>query len=77
MNTWLNADQVAARLGISRKSALALMSRMPHAVISGTERKRIRVSEAQLDAWLMKRSTGKPVSNICTGSRKKLARREA
>ena len=73
MSAWLNADQVANRLGIARRTALILMQRMPHAVISGKERKRIRVSESQLEAWLMKNSTGKPVK---TGNKKRLTRRE-
>ena len=77
MSAWLNASQVADRLGVSRRTALALMNEMPHAVISGNERKRIRVSENQLEAWLLKRSTGRPVQSICTGSKKKLTRREA
>ncbi len=72
---WLNADQVAERLGVSRKTAMSLMSQMPHAVISGIQRKRIRVSETQLDAWMMKRSTGKPVTPVSTGSKRKLQRR--
>ena len=77
MSVWLTAEQVAERLGVSRKTAMALMHEMPQTVLSGNQRKRIRVSEAQLEAWLMTRSTGKPVQSVCTGNRKKLARREA
>lgn len=76
MSVWLTADQVAERLGVSRRTAIAMMHEMPHTVLSGTQRKTIRVSEAQLESWLMKRSTGKPVQTVCTGSKRKLARRE-
>ena len=69
MSAWLNADQVADRLGVARRTALILMQRMPHTVISGKERKRIRVSENQLEAWLIKNSTGKQVK---TGNKKRL-----
>jgi hypothetical protein len=54
------------------------MQQMPHIVISGKERKRIRVSESQFASWLARKSTGKPVQEIGTaGSKRKLARREA
>lgn len=77
MSTWLNADQVADRLSVTRRTALALMEQMPHAVISGTERRRIRVSEAALEAWLIKRSTGNQPVSVSAGSKKRLKRREA
>ena len=73
---WLTADQVAERLSISRKTALSLMYQMPHSVIGGTVRKRIRVSESNLDAWMTKRSSRLPVADpVKTGSKKKLTRR--
>ena len=76
MTVWLNADQVAKRLGISRRTALALMYQMPHSVIGGTVRKRIRVSEGSLDAWMVKKSNKLPVDDaVQTGSKRMLKRR--
>jgi len=76
MIVWLNADQVAERLGICRRTALTLMYQMPHSVIGGTVKKRIRVSEGSLDAWMAKKSNKLPVADaICTGSNRKLKRR--
>jgi len=73
---WLGPDEVAERLGVARRTAISLMYQMPYSVISGTERKRIRVSEETLDSWVMKRTQGAkaPVSKSI-GSRKKLERR--
>ena len=76
MTVWLTADQVAARLSISKRTALSLMYQMPHSVIGGTVRKRIRVSESSLDSWMVKRSNKLPVMDpVKTGSKKRLARR--
>ena len=76
MIIWLDADQVAERLSVSRRTALTLMYQMPHSVIGGTIRKRIRVSEGSLDAWMTKRSNKLPVSDaVQTGSKRKLKRR--
>ena len=72
---WLNADDVAERLKISRRTALTLMYQMPHSVISGTVRKRIRVMDTALDAWMLKKSNGLPKMDIQVGSKKKLKRR--
>ena len=76
MTIWPSPDDVASRLGIGRRLAMTIMNQMPHSVISGTERKRIRVSEEALDSWMVKHSTGNkpPVSKV-TGSKRKLARR--
>ena len=30
MSVWLNADQVAERIGVSKRTALTLMYQMPH-----------------------------------------------
>jgi hypothetical protein len=73
MTVWLNPDEVARRLSVSRKTAISIMHQMPHSVIGGTVRQRIRVSEGSLDAWMMKKSNIVPVIN--TGNRKKLTRR--
>ena len=75
MTVWLTAEQVAARLSVSKRTALSLMYQMPHSVIGGTVRKRIRVSESSLDSWMVKRSNKLPITDMKTGSRKKLARR--
>lgn len=76
MIVWLNADDVAERLGVSRRTAMTLMYQMPHSVIGGTVRKRIRVSEGSLDAWMVKKSNKLPVTDaVQTGSKRKLKRR--
>ena len=76
MSRWLTPEQVASILCVSRKTAVAMMYGMPHTVISGKERKRIRVSEETLEAWMLKRSTGTPViSSKNVGTTRKLQRR--
>jgi hypothetical protein len=76
MIVWLNADQVAERLSVSRRTALTLMYQMPHSVIGGSVKKRIRVSEGSLDAWMVKQSNKLPIADTMqTGSRRKLKRR--
>lgn len=76
MTIWLNADQIAERLGVSRNTALSIMHQMPHSVIGGTVRKRIRVSEGSFEAWMVKQSNKLPVVvSANTGSKKKLTRR--
>lgn len=73
--TWLDAGQVAERLNVSRKTAMALMYQMPHSVIGGTVKKRIRVAEENLDAWMLRRSNKLPTADLRTGSKRKLQRR--
>lgn len=77
MTVWLNADQVADRLGVHRKTAMSMMMEMNPVSISGTVRKRYRVSEENLERWMLKHSIGgkAPVSRIGTGTEKKLKRR--
>ncbi len=76
MSRWLTPEEVASRLGVSRKTAVAMMYGMPHSVISGKERKRIRVSEETLEAWLLKRTVGTQVVNSKSiGTNKRLKRR--
>ena len=76
MTVWLNPDDVAERLGVCRRTAMALMYQMNYSVIGGTARKRIRVSEDSLNVWMMKHSQGtvEPRSGS-KGNTKKLARR--
>lgn len=75
MTIWLDADGVAERLNVSRRTALTIMRQMPHSVIGGTVRQRIRVSECSLDAWMVKQSKKPPVAIVQTGSKRKLRRR--
>lgn len=75
MTVWLDADGVAERLNVSRRTALTIMHEMPHSVISGTVRKRIRVSEGSLEAWMVKQSNALPKVNVQTGSKRRLDRR--
>ena len=76
MTVWLNADQVAARLSVSKRTALSIMYQMPHSVIGGTVRKRIRVSEVSFETWMAKKSNKIPAfESIQTGSKKRIARR--
>ena len=73
---WLSPDDVADRLGIHRRTAMAMMYQMPHSVIGGTVRQRIRVSEQTFEAWMLKHSSGKPIlATVSTGSNRKLGRR--
>ena len=76
MTVYLNADQVAERLGVERRTAMHLMMQMNPIPISGTVRKRYRVTEESLDRWMAKRMIGKPLTGtISKGSKKKLERR--
>lgn len=76
---WLSPDQVAERLGVHRKTAMAYMMEMNPVVISGKTRKRYRVSEMNLNIWMLKHSVGgKPSGNSIsktTGSNQKMKRR--
>jgi len=55
---WLTPDGVAERLNVCRKTAIKIMNEMPHTNIGGTVRTRVRVSEANLDAWMEAHGTG-------------------
>ena len=74
---WLKPEDVAERLGVARKTALGLMAQMEHSVISGKERKRLRVSEEALDRWMMGRIPGneREIVPIQAGSKRRIARR--
>ena len=75
MTVYLDPNQVAERLGVARRTAMSLMMEMNPIAISGTVRKRYRVTEESLDRWMAKRSA-KPVTGaISRGSRQKLGRR--
>lgn len=76
MTVWLAPEQVAERIGVARRTAMSLMLEMNPVCISGTVRKRMRVSEESLNKWMVAHATGKaPISAIGTGSKKKLTRR--
>lgn len=77
MTVWLNADQLADRLGVHRRTAMAMMLEMNPVAISGTVRKRYRVSEENLERWMLKHGTGgkAPVSRVSTGCQKRLQRK--
>ena len=76
MIRYLDPQDVADRLGVARRTAMALMMEMNPIPISGKTRMRYRVTEESLDRWMAKRMLGKPkVGTICTGSKRKLERR--
>ena len=77
MTIWLSPTQVSERIGVARRTAMTMMFEMNPVYISGTVRKRIRVSEENLDRWMAAHAVGKksPVSSIGTGSIRKLPRR--
>ena len=71
----LNADQVAERLGVAKRTAMSLMMEMNPVTISGSVRKRYRVTEDNLERFIMKRMQGKQETGTVGMSRRKLARR--
>ena len=76
MTVYLDQNQVAERIGVKPRTALALMMEMNPIPISGNVRKRYRVTEENFDRWMARRMLGKPkTGTICTGSKKKLERR--
>ena len=76
MTVWLNKQQIADRLGIHVKTAEKILMEMHPVAISGKVRRKYRVSEENLERWMLKHTIGgyAPVSRI-GGSTKKLARR--
>ena len=74
MIRYLDAQQVADRLGVARRTAMSLMMEMNPIAISGKTRMRYRVTEESFDRWMAKRTIGKPVS-VGKGSNKRLERR--
>ena len=76
MTVYLDPGAVAERLGVSRRTAINMMMDMHPSVICGNERKRIRVSEDSLEAWMeLKASNTKPIVSKTVGCKKKLQRR--
>ena len=74
MIRYLDPQDVADRLGVARRTAMALMMEMNPIPISGKTRMRYRVTEESLDRWMAKRTIGKPTSTG-KGSNKRLERR--
>lgn len=74
---WLDPDEVAERLSCCRKTAIRIMNEMPHTNIGGTTRHRVRVSEANLDAWMEARGskTTRNASKANCSSGKRVPRR--
>lgn len=73
---YLDKHGVAERLSVPVKTAAVLMMQMNPIAISGTVRKRYRVSEESLDLWMANRSQNKrKVTRPCTGTNRKLTRR--
>ena len=76
MTVYLDQHQVAERIGVKPRTALALMMEMNPIAICGTTRKRYRVTEENLDRWMAKKMIGKvKTGTVCMGSKRKLERR--
>ena len=75
MTRYLDPQEVADRLGVARRTAMELMMQMNPIAISGTVRRRYRVSEENLDRWMVRRQIWKTSGDIGHGSSKKLTRR--
>ena len=74
MIRYLDAQQVADRLGVSRRTAMSMMLEMNPIAISGKTRIRYRVTEENLDRWMSKRMIGKQ-KTVSFSTGKRLARR--
>lgn len=76
MTRYLDPQQVADRIGVARRTAMALMMQMNPIAVCGKTRKRYRVTEENLELWMAKHSLGRTkTGGICTGSKRKLTRR--
>ena len=77
MTVWLNKKQLAELLGVHVKTAERMMMEMHPVAISGNVRKQYRVSEENVERWMLKHTVGgtSPVNRVGTGSTRKLARR--
>ena len=74
MIRYLDAKQVADRLGVSRRTAMSMMLEMNPIAISGKTRIRYRVTEENMDRWMAKRMIGKQ-KTVSFNTGKRLARR--
>lgn len=76
MTVYLDKNDVAERLKVPVKTAAVLMMQMNPITISGTVRKRYRVTENSLEMWMASKSQDRRKVTCPThGTRKKLARR--
>ena len=76
MTRYLDPQQVADRIGVTRRTALSLMMEMNPIPVSGTVRRRYRVTEENLEHWMAKRMIGRPrTGSIGSGCKKRLKRR--
>ena len=74
MIRYLDAQQVADRLGVSSRKAMSTMLEMNQIAISGKTRIRYRVTDENLDRWMAKRTIGKQ-KTVSFSTGKRLARR--
>ena len=72
---YLTPDDVAARLNVSRKTAKSLMMEMNPITITGKDRKRYRVTEESLEAWIAKKQKLKGLRYFNQGSKRRLERK--
>ena len=76
MTRYLDPQEVADRLGVTRRTAMCLMMEMNPIHICGNVRRRYRVTEANLEQWMAKRMTGRSGrGTISMGSKRRLERR--
>lgn len=75
MTRYLDPQQVADRIGVTRRTAMSLMLEMNPTPISGKIRMRYRVSEENLDRWMAKRTIGRTKATIGCGGKRRLERR--
>lgn len=77
MTVWLNKRQLADLLGVHVKTAERLMMEMHPVAISGNVRKQYRVSEENVERWMLKHTVGTvaPVGTLGCGTRRRLQRR--
>jgi hypothetical protein len=76
MIRYLEPQEVADRLGVTRRTAMSLMMEMNPIPVCGKVRMRYRVTEQSLDQWMAKRMIGRPKTGTNgMGSKRKLERR--
>ena len=76
MEVYLDKNEVAVRLGVTPKTAAALMVEMNQFPISGTVRKRYRVTEKNLERWAESRMPQKQtITTVSKGSKKRIQRK--
>ena len=76
MSELLDKKAVAHRLNVSEKTAASLMQEMNPVAICGTIRKRYRVTEANLGAWIAKKQKLKGLRYVNHGIQRRIERRK-